>query len=175
VVAADVSAVLSGSFAVLAEVEPPVLAATLVLGSGVVLLADDVVSVLEADGLIEALPLIVLPLVDDVLPAADAGFADVSLLPLGLPDVVLGAGAVAAGVVLVAFSFLRSPIARALALPSAKTEIRNTGASLRIWSSLQFCWLEGRESLCNPSLQVPCQALSESTATQLRRCGTFYE
>jgi hypothetical protein len=54
--------------------------------------------------------------------------------------VVVGvAGAVTAGVVVaLAFSFLRSPMASALALPMAKTEIKNTGASLRIWDSFRF-------------------------------------
>ena len=52
--------------------------------------------------------------------------------------VVVVAGAVTAGfVVVLAFSFLRSPIASALALPMAKTEIKNTGASLRIWNSFR--------------------------------------
>jgi len=53
--------------------------------------------------------------------------------------VLLSAGVVAAGVDEVgALSFLRSPMAIAVVLPIAKIEIRNTGASLRIWISFRF-------------------------------------
>jgi hypothetical protein len=59
--------------------------------------------------------------------------------------VLLGAGVVAAGADDVgALSFLRSPIAIAVVLPMAKIEIRNTGASLRIWISFRLHgWVGG--------------------------------
>jgi hypothetical protein len=68
---------------------------------------------------------------------ADDPLVDIEVFGLVVVGLTLFAGAVAAGgVVVLAFSFLRSPMASALALPMAKMEIRNTGASLRIWGLL---------------------------------------
>jgi len=101
---------------------------------GVALAADEVVSVeseLLVDPFNDVLPVALLPSVDA------APLAEAVPLPLTLPDVVAGVVAVEllAGFFAV---FWRSPMARALALPSANTEIKNTGAILRIWVSFRF-------------------------------------
>jgi len=111
-----------------------------VLPLGVVVLAEAVVSV-DSDPLVEPLsdPLVVL-LADPfstpelVLPVELplAGLYVFGLAPVEL----LVAGAVGVAELFCCFDFWRSPIASALALPSAKMEIRNTGASLRIWGLL---------------------------------------
>lgn len=103
-----------------------------VLPLGVVVLAEAVVSV-DSDPLVVLLadpfstPELVLPV---ELPLA--GLYVFGLAPVEL----LVAGAVGVAELFCCFDFWRSPIASALALPSAKMEIRNTGASLRIWGLL---------------------------------------
>jgi hypothetical protein len=91
-------------------VEPAI---AVVLPLGVVLLAEEVVSVV-----------------------ADPA-------PLTVPDVGVFAGTVAVLLSLAFFSLCRSPMASALVLARAKTEIKNTGASLRIRFSFRSGGLGG--------------------------------
>jgi len=142
--------------------------AMLVLAPFVVLVDDAPLS----DVVLDALPLGVVVLADVVVSVelVAAGFV---VVPLTVPEALVE-GAVAAGRSAF-FSFWRSPMARTVVLPRAKTDIKNTGASLRIWVSFRFIRGGWVDEACDTSLQLPCHALGCSIAGRARRDGSFYE
>jgi hypothetical protein len=99
----------------------------------------------------------------------------------GVLDVLDGAVVLLLVVVSLDFDLLRSPKARALALESAKMEIRKTGASLRMGELLSFVCLMGSFGktiatlLAAPRCNPHANPFAAAIAGQRASAGTKYE